>query len=98
MLIGDTTKANAYPDIQVKNPTARGEHKATTSKIREDKLRGIDLKKAVMAMIDDFCRVAFEKLPMGITSSLSEMIYLQLAHDADLFMRSESVIGDPDSI
>jgi len=55
------------------------EHKATTSKIGEDQLRGIHPEKAVKAMIDDFCRDAFEKLSMEFASSFSVMIYRQLA-------------------
>ena len=52
MLIGDTAAANTYPYIQVKNPSARIEHEASTSKIGEDQLfyfqqRGIDHEKAV---------------------------------------------------
>ncbi|GAB2301093.1 UPF0051 protein abci8, chloroplastic [Dionaea muscipula] len=38
MLIGDRAAANTYPYIQVKNPRAKIEHEASTSKISEDQL------------------------------------------------------------
>ncbi|XP_043701163.1 UPF0051 protein ABCI8, chloroplastic-like [Telopea speciosissima] len=38
MLIADNAAANTYPYIQVKNPTARVEHEASTAKIGEDQL------------------------------------------------------------
>ncbi|CAD5333926.1 unnamed protein product [Arabidopsis thaliana] len=68
MLIGDNAAANTYPYIQVKNPSARVEHEASTSKIGEDQIfyfqqRGIDHERALAAMISGFCRDVFNKLP-----------------------------------
>lgn len=68
---------------QVKNPTARVEHEATTSKIGEDQLfyfqqRGIDYEKAVTAMIGGFCRDVFEKLPLEFASEVNALMNIQL--------------------
>ncbi|PRQ26666.1 putative SUF system FeS cluster assembly, SufBD [Rosa chinensis] len=52
----------------VKNPIARIEHEANTSKIGEDhqfyfQQRGIDYEKAMAAMISCFCQTVFNELP-----------------------------------
>ncbi|XP_042444182.1 UPF0051 protein slr0074-like [Zingiber officinale] len=83
MLIGDTAGANTYPYIEVKNPSARVEHEASTSKIGEDQLfyfqqRGIDHERAVAAMISGFCRDVFDKLPLEFASEVDALMNLTL--------------------
>ncbi|WVZ24063.1 hypothetical protein V8G54_002607 [Vigna mungo] len=83
MLIGDNAAANTYPYIQVKNPTARIEHEASTSKIGEDQLfyfqqRGIDYEKAMVAMISGFCRDVFNELPDEFGSEVNQLMSLKL--------------------
>ncbi|KAG5614058.1 hypothetical protein H5410_013882 [Solanum commersonii] len=83
MLIGDTAAANTYPYIQSKNPTARIEHEATTSKIGEDQLfyfqqRGIDYEKAMAAMISGFCRDVFNELPDEFGAEVNQLMSLKL--------------------
>lgn len=83
MLIGDKAAANTYPYIQVKNPTARIEHEASTSKIGEDQLfyfqqRGIDYEKAMAAMISGFCRDVFNELPDEFGSEVNQLMSLKL--------------------
>ncbi|MCD7451045.1 UPF0051 protein abci8, chloroplastic [Datura stramonium] len=83
MLIGDTAAANTYPYIQTKNPTARIEHEATTSKIGEDQLfyfqqRGIDYEKAMAAMISGFCRNVFNELPDEFGAEVNQLMSLKL--------------------
>ncbi|XXG80181.1 hypothetical protein AAC387_Pa09g1109 [Persea americana] len=83
MLIGDNAAANTYPYIQVKNPTARVEHEASTSKIGEDQLfyfeqRGIDHEKAVAAMIGGFCREVFNELPLEFAAEANELMSIKL--------------------
>ncbi|CAI0474651.1 unnamed protein product [Linum tenue] len=83
MLIGDTAAANTYPYIQVKNPTARVEHEATTSKIGEDQLfyfqqRGIDYERAMAAMISGFCRDVFNELPDEFGAEVNQLMSLKL--------------------
>ncbi|XP_078437505.1 ATP binding cassette protein 1 [Wolffia australiana] len=83
MLIGDTAAANTYPYIQVKNPSARVEHEASTSKIGEDQLfyfqqRGIGHEQAVAAMVGGFCRDVFEKLPLEFASEVNALLNLKL--------------------
>ncbi|XP_058093992.1 UPF0051 protein ABCI8, chloroplastic [Magnolia sinica] len=83
MLIGDRAAANTYPYIQVKNPSARVEHEASTSKIGEDQLfyfqqRGIDHEKAVAAMIGGFCRDVFNELPLEFAAEVNQLMSLKL--------------------
>eukprot|EP00252_Welwitschia_mirabilis_P022907 TRINITY_DN6342_c0_g1_i1.p1 TRINITY_DN6342_c0_g1~~TRINITY_DN6342_c0_g1_i1.p1 ORF type:complete len:548 (-),score=98.65 TRINITY_DN6342_c0_g1_i1:261-1904(-) len=83
MLIGDQAAANTYPYLQVKDPTARVEHEASTSKIGEDQLfycqqRGIDPEKAVAAIISGFCRDVFDELPLEFSSEVRQLMSLKL--------------------
>ncbi|KAK4753273.1 hypothetical protein SAY87_022071 [Trapa incisa] len=83
MLIGDKAAANTYPYIQVKNPTARIEHEASTSKIGEDQLfyfqqRGIDYEKAMAAMISGFCKDVFNELPDEFGAEVNQLMSLKL--------------------
>ncbi|KAF5742177.1 putative Protein sufB [Tripterygium wilfordii] len=83
MLIGDRAAANTYPYIQVKNPTARVEHEASTSKVSEDQLfyfqqRGIDYEKAMAAMISGFCRDVFNELPQEFGAEVNQLLSLKL--------------------
>ena len=57
LLIGDRCGAHTYPYIEVKNPTAKVEHEATTSKIGEDQLfycrsRGLSEEDAVSLIVN----------------------------------------------
>ena len=68
---------------QVKNPTARIEHEASTSKIGEDQLfyfqqRGIDYEKAMAAMISGFCRDVFNELPDEFGAEVNQLMSLKL--------------------
>uniref|UniRef100_A0A0D6R7X3 Fe-S cluster assembly protein SufB n=1 Tax=Araucaria cunninghamii TaxID=56994 RepID=A0A0D6R7X3_ARACU len=83
MLIGDQAAANTYPYIQVKDPTARVEHEASTSKIGEDQLfyfqqRGIDPEKAVATIISGFCRDVFNELPLEFAAEVNQLMSLKL--------------------
>lgn len=56
--------------MQVREPSARVEHEASTSKIGEDQLfyfqqRGVDVDDAVGMIISGFCREVFNELPLG---------------------------------
>jgi Fe-S cluster assembly protein SufB len=60
LLIGDQCGAHTFPYTEVRNPTAKLEHEATTSKIGEDQLfycrsRGIPEEDAVSMIVNGFC-------------------------------------------
>ena len=75
LLIGDNSKANTFPYIEVKNSTTQVEHEASVSKIGEEQLfyflqRGIDVEQAISLMISGFCHDVFLKLPMEFSVCL----------------------------
>ena len=83
MLIGDCAHANTYPYIEVKEPSSRVEHEASTSKISEDQLfyfqqRGIDAEEAVGMIISGFCREVFQELPMEFAAEVNQLMSLKL--------------------
>ena len=68
---------------QVKNPSGRVEHEASTSKIGEDQLfyfqqRGIDYEKAMAAMISGFCRDVFNELPDEFGAEVNQLMSIKL--------------------
>ncbi|MGH7189785.1 MAG: Fe-S cluster assembly protein SufB, partial [Acetobacteraceae bacterium] len=61
LLIGDRCGAHTVPYIESRNPTARVEHEATTSKIADDQLfycrsRGLSSEDSVNLIVNGFCR------------------------------------------
>src|SRR5437660_1329693 len=69
LLIGDRCGAHTVPYIEVRNPSARVEHEATTSKISEDQLfycrqRGLSAEDAVSLIVNGFCKEVLKELPM----------------------------------
>jgi len=83
MLIGDKAGANTYPYISVREPSARVEHEASTSKIGEDQLfyfqqRGIDPETAVGIIISGFCNEVFNELPMEFAAEVNQLMSLKL--------------------
>ena len=83
LLIGDRCVANTYPYIEVKNPTAKIEHEATTSKISEDQLfycrqRGLGEENAVTMIVNGFCKEVFRELPMEFAVEAQKLLSLSL--------------------
>lgn len=83
MLIGDRAHANTYPYIDVREPSSKVEHEASTSKISEDQLfyfqqRGIDPEVAVGMIISGFCREVFNELPLEFAAEVNQLMSLKL--------------------
>ncbi|MGF1474904.1 MAG: Fe-S cluster assembly protein SufB [Geminicoccaceae bacterium] len=83
MLIGDQCGAHTVPYIETKNPTAKVEHEATTSKISEDQLfycraRGIGEEDAVALVVNGFCREVMEELPMEFAVEARKLLAISL--------------------
>mmetsp|Transcript_3692 Transcript_3692/g.8821 ORF Transcript_3692/g.8821 Transcript_3692/m.8821 type:complete len:472 (+) Transcript_3692:1468-2883(+) len=83
MLIGDKAGANTYPYINVREPSARVEHEASTSKIGEEQLfyfqqRGIAPETAVGIIISGFCNEVFNELPMEFAAEVNQLMSLKL--------------------
>ncbi|MCU7904418.1 MAG: Fe-S cluster assembly protein SufB [Candidatus Thiodiazotropha sp. (ex Epidulcina cf. delphinae)] len=83
LLIGDRCAAHTFPYIEVKNPTARVEHEATTSKVSEDQLfycrqRGLSQEDAVSMIINGFCKQVFNELPMEFAVEAQKLLAVSL--------------------
>jgi Fe-S cluster assembly protein SufB len=83
MLVGARCSANTFPYIQVRNPSARVEHEASTSKIGEDQMfyfaqRGIGAEEAVSMIINGFCKDVFQQLPMEFAVEATKLLGFKL--------------------
>jgi Fe-S cluster assembly protein SufB len=83
LLLGDRCGAHTFPYVEVKNPTARVEHEATTSKIGDDQLfycrqRGISEEDAVSMIVNGFCKEVFKELPMEFAVEAQALLSVSL--------------------
>lgn len=83
LLIGDTCGAHTYPYIESRNPSAKLEHEATTSKISEDQLfyckqRGLSEEDAVSMIVNGFCKEVFNELPMEFAVEAQKLLNVTL--------------------
>ena len=83
LLMGDKCGAHTFPYMEAKNPTARIEHEATTSKISEDQLfycrsRGISAEDAVNMIVNGFCKDVFKELPMEFAVEAQRLLAVTL--------------------
>jgi Fe-S cluster assembly protein SufB len=83
LLIGDRCGAHTFPYIEVKNPTAKVEHEATTSKIGEDQLfycrqRGISEEDAVSMIVNGFAKQVLKELPMEFAVEAQKLLGMSL--------------------
>lgn len=83
LLIGDACGAHTVPYIESRNPTARVEHEATTSKISEDQLfycrqRGLTSEEAMALIVNGFCREVMQEMPMEFAVEAQKLIGISL--------------------
>ena len=83
LLIGKTCGAHTVPYIDVRNPTARVEHEATTSKISDEQLfycqqRGLKTEDAVSLIINGFCKEVLKELPMEFAVEAQKLLAVSL--------------------
>jgi Fe-S cluster assembly protein SufB len=83
LLMGDKCGAHTFPYIEVKNPTAKMEHEASTSKIGDDQIfycnqRGISKEDAVNLIVNGFCKEVFRELPMEFAVEAQKLLSVSL--------------------
>jgi Fe-S cluster assembly protein SufB len=83
LLIGDQCGAHTFPYIEVRNPSARVEHEATTSKLGEDQLfycrqRGLSEENAVSLLVNGFCKEVFKELPLEFAAEAQKLLNITL--------------------
>jgi len=83
LLIGSRCGAHTFPSIEVRNPTARVEHEATTSRVGEDQLfycmqRGLSAEDAVAMIVNGFAREVVRQLPMEFAVEAQKLLGVSL--------------------
>jgi Fe-S cluster assembly protein SufB len=83
LLMGPDCAAHTFPTIEVKNPSARVEHEASTSRIGEDQLfylrsRGLSEEDAVGLIVNGFCKEVFNELPMEFAVEAQKLLAVSL--------------------
>ena len=83
LLIGKECGAHTFPYMEIKNPSAKIEHEATTSKISADQLfycrqRGLSEEDAVNLIVNGFCKEVFKELPMEFAVEAQNLLNVTL--------------------
>jgi Fe-S cluster assembly protein SufB len=83
LLIGDRCGAHTVPYIENRNPSAKVEHEATTSKIADDQLfycrsRGLSEEDAVGLIVNGFCKDVLKELPMEFAVEAQKLLAVSL--------------------
>src|SRR5690242_5439982 len=83
LLIGHKCGAHTVPYIEVRNPSARVEHEATTSKVSEDQLfycqqRGLSQEDALSLIVNGFCKEVLKELPMEFAVEAQKLLAVSL--------------------
>jgi Fe-S cluster assembly protein SufB len=83
LLIGGKCGAHTVPYIESRNPSAKIEHEATTSKIADDQLfycvqRGINEEEAVALIVNGFCKEVLQQLPMEFAVEAQKLVGISL--------------------
>jgi Fe-S cluster assembly protein SufB len=83
LLVGDKCGAHTVPYIVSRNPSAKIEHEATTSRISEDQLfycqqRGISTEASVSLIVSGFCKEVMKELPMEFAVEAQKLIGISL--------------------
>jgi Fe-S cluster assembly protein SufB len=83
LLLGELCGAHTFPYIEVKNPSAKVEHEASTSRIGEEQLfycmqRGIAAEEAVSMIVNGFCKAVFQNLPMEFAVEAQKLLGVSL--------------------
>jgi Fe-S cluster assembly protein SufB len=83
LLIGHKCGAHTVPYIEVRNPSARVEHEATTSKISEDQMfycqqRGLKQEDALSLIVNGFCKEVLKELPMEFAVEAQKLLAVSL--------------------
>lgn len=83
LLIGKDCGAHTVPYIESRNPSAKVEHEATTSKIADDQLfycrqRGMSEENAIALIVNGFCRDVLQELPMEFAVEAQKLVGISL--------------------
>jgi len=83
MLIGGQCGAHTVPYITARNPSAKVEHEATTSRISDAQLfyckqRGLSEEEAIGTIVNGFCKEVLQVLPMEFAVEAQKLVAISL--------------------
>src|SRR5580658_2665535 len=83
LLIGKSCAAHTVPYIEARNPSAKFELEATTTRLSEDQLfyvmqRGLSQEEAVALLVNGFVRDVLQKLPMEFAVEAQKLVAISL--------------------
>jgi Fe-S cluster assembly protein SufB len=83
LLIGKDCGAHTVPTIESRQPGARVEHEATTSRVSEDQLfycrqRGLSEEDAMALIVNGFCKEVLAELPMEFAVEAQKLVGISL--------------------
>ncbi len=83
LLIGDACGAHTFPALESRQPQARVEHEATTSKVSEDQIfycqqRGLNTEEAMALIVNGFCKEVLQELPMEFAVEAQKLVAISL--------------------
>ena len=83
LLMGPLCGAHTFPNVDVRNKTAKVEHEASVSKISEEQLfycqqRGIKTEDAIAMIVNGFCRAVFQELPLEFAVEAHKLMEVSL--------------------
>jgi Fe-S cluster assembly protein SufB len=83
LLIGEASRSDTYPTMEVDGKMVEVEHEARVSKLADEQLfylqsRGIDLEKARLMIVNGFIEPFVKELPMEYAVELNRLIALEM--------------------
>lgn len=83
LLIGDQCGAHTVPYIESRQPSAKIEHEATTSKVSDEQLfycrqRGLTAEEAMALIVNGFCKEVLAELPMEFAVEAQKLVGISL--------------------
>jgi Fe-S cluster assembly protein SufB len=83
LLIGEKCGAHTVPYIESRQPSARIEHEATTSKVSEEQMfycqqRGLSAEEAMALIVNGFCKEVLAELPMEFAVEAQKLVGISL--------------------
>jgi Fe-S cluster assembly protein SufB len=83
LLIGKSCAAHTVPYIEARNPSARFEHEATTTRLSDEQLfyvmqRGLGQEEAVALLVNGFVREVLQELPMEFAVEAQKLVAISL--------------------
>ena len=83
LIIGNGSRSETYPTMEIQNKTAKVEHEATVSKVESEQLyylqsRGLTEDEAITMIVNGFIAPFTKELPMEYAVELNRLIALEM--------------------